>query len=601
MNEELILQSLEGIGEDLNLYFQAIIEAPYIYIYINRDTDTNIDYAVLTEEIRARVAALEISDFKGLYIYSRYLGLVEPDWETFVDFHLDYSSAATQLQEEEPESAIALSVTPISTAEEVATELPPPTDTSASSEEFNLSKYCFIRNRRLLSAELQPPSSEIARAVSIFHDFSNSIKQQVIPELEKLLTTSSPVNNPTSLPEVSAWFDQLSKLDESGIRKASIWFSRYCFNPIETADLLAGKALGTEPSPNEVSRTATETAIEVETSDNNSDRQQQATKNSFPSTYDRANIEANTPKKQTAKRGRKVQQTTFWQKFAFPICLSLTTVLFVVLAIFAGGNSQAVPDYCKNYPHSPNYCQLAAQLVGESVIEEVSAESVPITENNIDSALKTCDFWGSMKAGNSLTEKKTIPVIESNGGEALPGIYLIDIKHQNLKEGEPFVRTACVFQNTQEKLQTIAQETIPNDWPAEPYRGRSLAESLNRTNTIYSVLARLFGGTLFTAVGIYVAAVIGLSIRVYSLQTVYKAASLLSVIEAVIMAIPGMAIVPLAAIECVGLFVTSSIIKDFKIDWSDGYRVVAMGALVIVAIRGILSWMLFLLIFQLAR
>jgi hypothetical protein len=218
----------------------------------------------------------------------------------------------------------------------------------------------------------------------------------------------------------------------------------------------------------------------------------------------------------------------------------LATAFFVVLAIINIGNSQAVPDICKDYAGSPNYCQLAAQVVGESILEEASETSIPLKQENINRSLETCEYLGSMKAGSSFEKRVKVPVIESKGSEVLPEIYLVDIKQQNLKEGEPLVRTACVLQQTEEGVSLIQKESIPNDWPAVQYKGRSLTEAGKKADSVYSIFARLFGGTLFTAIGIYVAAVIGLSIRVYSIQTVYKAASVLSLIEAVITIISGM-------------------------------------------------------------
>jgi hypothetical protein len=243
MNEELILQALDSIGQALNLCFQVIIQTPYIHIYINRDLETNIDYTVLTNDISHSIAALEIPQLQGLYLYSRFLGLIEPDWETFVDFNLDSSSSTTEaeiIEDEEVPEAIAPSIDlPVSSQIEESTQI---ADEIEEIENFDLSRYCFIRNKLLLTAELQPPASEITELIVLFHAFSEEDKQQIIPDLESFLTTSTRSPNTGLSTEIQKWFEQLFKLDSTQIRKAAIWFSRYCFDTSETVNMLTEEA-----------------------------------------------------------------------------------------------------------------------------------------------------------------------------------------------------------------------------------------------------------------------------------------------------------------------------------------------------------------------
>ena len=83
MNEEQIASTIANFCQDETLYFQIIIQERTLHIYVNRQDDT-LKYAELTAKVRAAVATSEWSYVEAIWLYSRLLGELEPDWETFV-------------------------------------------------------------------------------------------------------------------------------------------------------------------------------------------------------------------------------------------------------------------------------------------------------------------------------------------------------------------------------------------------------------------------------------------------------------------------------------------------------------------------------------
>jgi uncharacterized membrane protein len=131
-------------------------------------------------------------------------------------------------------------------------------------------------------------------------------------------------------------------------------------------------------------------------------------------------------------------------------------------------------------------------------------------------------------------------------------------------------------------------DVIPNNWSDEPYKSKPIPqESLRKAMGIYSVLILLGAETLSTAIGIFFAAMFGLGIRVYSLPTLYRAAFCLGLLETIISILFSLRGVGAIATESLALGLVSAVIKGFQIQWADGYRLVAAGALTIIAVRSL--------------
>jgi hypothetical protein len=56
-----------------------------------------------------------------------------------------------------------------------------PSIAPAAPESFQLSQYCFIRNRLMLTADPLPPSRSLAQLIQTFHELPSSTQAQLLP------------------------------------------------------------------------------------------------------------------------------------------------------------------------------------------------------------------------------------------------------------------------------------------------------------------------------------------------------------------------------------------------------------------------------------
>jgi hypothetical protein len=273
---------------------------------------------------------------------------------------------------------------------------------------------------------------------------------------------------------------------------------------------------------------------------------------------------------------------------------------------------------CANSP-SPDRCELAVQMAGAPAIE-AATRSHPGTPSEktkaaaeyegrtadvytlpfglSESADRTCTFYGTIKAGMSFKEvSKMMPQpISVEGSIILPGVYFVDVQQHNFKGGSEPVRTACAFRYKELRqkidLATLAMEVIPTQWPEEEFTATSQPVATQKASGVFMILSALGTGTLFTAIGMFISCVLGLGMRASSLDAIFKASFFLGITETLLSFIPTFFVAKIA-LETIALTLTSAVVKDFKVEWSMGYYVVALGAIVIIAFRSILNWIIF--------
>ncbi len=261
MIESQILQAIAKRVEDERLHFQIIVREQELYVYINRDTEDYLDYAELTSTIRTAIAELSDLNLLKMELYSRALGEVEPDWQTSVELtddnlpqesleslvedsdravaelesltdRLEQEIAPTPQLEIDSQNLIKSTSEEQNTSQTVASN-----NKEAAPEELlveDFSQYCFIRNQGLLSADLVPPQSTIARLVNTFARFETPIKRSQLPKLESYFKHSQTPDLSSLEPKVKTWWTEIIALNANAKRKLAIWLSRYCFNA-ETA------------------------------------------------------------------------------------------------------------------------------------------------------------------------------------------------------------------------------------------------------------------------------------------------------------------------------------------------------------------------------
>ncbi len=85
MDQESILQALKSACGNKNFRFQVIVQDSQLHIYINRKAELKPDYDFLTDLIIQAIASLELDSIDSIWLYSRKLGEIEPDWQTWVE------------------------------------------------------------------------------------------------------------------------------------------------------------------------------------------------------------------------------------------------------------------------------------------------------------------------------------------------------------------------------------------------------------------------------------------------------------------------------------------------------------------------------------
>lgn len=634
MTEVEIGELLESDLAAYNLVVQVTQQDEYLLITLNRPADSNLCYTALTEAITAQIKTLQLPGIHTLVVYSRVLGEYDVDWYTQLELISPPEEPISQeLQEqEEPRAKASQSVasrqspqvgepahgnvssfqaesasdnnerknqspatpiTPQFTSEVEATV--ESVDATVVPQQFKLSDYCFTRNKALLTSEILPPPEKIAKLVCFFHALPDSSKECILPILEPYFHSSEPVANEQFDLEVQQWFEQLTQLNNTEARKASIWFSRYCFDPENT---MAEVMVVLEPeTPKAAAASHSQEPVIT------SPPEQAPTTVSRAETAQKRTPQA--PTRTNIPKTKRIAQPANWQLLALPIGWVFLTIIVITLAIRSVNPSELVDTACRNSIGKQENCQLAVQLVGELTFQEASQDAVPLNPPGRDqSLLKACEVLGNIRAGKTFKEsiETNIPVLSSSGEEVVPGIFIADVKQTNFKEGGSTVRTACVFKNTRTRPELLGTDVISNSWPDEPYKSKPIhQETLRKVLGIYNVFITLGAGTLFTAIGIFIAAVFGLGIRLYSLETLVKAAFLLGIIETIISTIPIFGWFAAIALESLALGLVSAVVKDFHIEWAGGYQLVAAGAIAIIAVRYLLTLALFGLIASLVH
>lgn len=145
-------------------------------------------------------------------------------------------------------------------------------------------------------------------------------------------------------------------------------------------------------------------------------------------------------------------------------------------------------------------------------------------------------------------------------------------------------------------MSLLGSDVIPNNWSTEPYKGQPLAqESIRKAFGMHNIFINVGAGTIFTAIGIFVAAMFSLGIRVDSLTALYQAALCFGIIEA-IGATASIGWFGGIAFNVLGLGLISAFIRGFHVLWTEGYPTIAAGAIAIIAVKAILNTALLCLI-----
>ena len=597
MDRDLIIQSLKSACGNKQMRFQVIEQNSKLHIYINRQADYNPDYPRLTDLITNTIASLALESLKGIWLYSRKLGEIEPDWQVFVEFPLetdlktqvDTIATDKQIVRDHSLNDTGLLQSTGMVHEKPLAEEPIETFVGEKLEAINadlkvevnsLAAYCFVKNKKILTGDIIPPNKEIIRLVKFFHHLSDNNQHTILPLLEEYFQTKKTPNTENLAIALQKWLKQITDLNEDHRRTLAIWLSRYCFDSSGTIDEFKA-----------IAQKETEQAEAAQKSKRSS------TEYSF--TPANANFAANKTKniknaQSDELTAKKFQLPPLVQQLVIPIIWTLFTVILVCLGVYTNQSQrntvEQIPALCQTTIGSPNYCRLGINLAGEKAIAPLLSRNIfPLTKVTETVADYGCQRYANLKA-EALTnlDPEDNPVLSSHGEKIFPNIYVVQALQKNAKRSGN-VRVGCVYTTGagERSPTTLKSDVIPNNWPNEYYQKGETKSNL--AFGIYTNPINLALYTLFSAIGIAIVSKLNLGIAVTKRpETIYLVALILGIVQLIAVNLPALNIIASITLPVVTILAISQFVKDFKINWNYGYLSVAAGIGAIVAVQFLL-------------
>ncbi|MGK7910037.1 MAG: hypothetical protein AB4050_00930 [Synechococcus sp.] len=541
----------DGLG------FQVTMRDAKWHICANRAAGTPFDFDGVGDRVRRELQGLTDANIDSFWFYSRTAGQRETERKALI------SLAEGQISKK-----------PTSTAEKGDTAGEQPEIESDSIAD--LSEYCFVRNRLLLQGKLLPPSDRVAQLLKTFHSLSDSEKMSSVGSIDRIFKGQKPQI-------ASDWLQELEQLSDSDLRKAAIWFSRYCEQPTDTIEqinkvLNAPKAAPTAPKPTSQPSRPTAPA--------NSEA-------SYQSPYSPEAYQPVASEDASLRRG-KVNHPK-WLRFVLPLAWMVYMAIVVVTGSSSNLVSLELPE-CQSSA-SPQACELAALVATPDGVRSMET-SVPYTPTYDEevSLVEACEQNAGFFSGNFST---SISSTLSSVSETLPGVYLVDIQYPNPENSSgAMARMACVtsldgwgtvwddgdFEIPNEWAeemsgpQVLAFDEIPLTWPSTPYEGNPFVDAVNQVGILINPFFWAGVNVFLAAVGLLLTTSLGIGVAATSLETVLIVALIYGALDSVL--VSAFNFIPLFSLltgpfrRFAILSGTGGIFKDFMLDRSNLLKLV---------------------------
>lgn len=645
MDHELIVKALKSFCGNKNYKFQVIVQQDQLHIYANHRADYQPNYELLEETVGNAIASLSLNSLDSVWLYSRPLGKVEPDYQILVEL-------PTQAIQQDDNTINTIGSTEDLTSgiefEEFEEFEEFPTDTTDNSiddtgllndtgmvhanlfkeEEFDLTHYEDLEEDSTGDTGLLHQEGLIhgtpLKEEEIIYDLDiaasntpsettesrnpntndNSFSQYCFVTNNKLLT-SDLIPPEKEIMRLVKFFHHLSENNQHqllplleryflhaetpNLEKMAVvvqkWFKQISDSNDDQRRMLAiwlSRYCFAPDSTLEEFKTMAAKSLAAETARK---AQKSSTEYSFTPTA------SNSAKNQSIAEFNKskFQLPPIFKKFVVPSAWIIATVILIMLGIISSNSttviaSDQIPQVCSNSIGSANYCRLAVNLVGEKKIQ--SPRSLfPLTEVTEAVATYGCQRYANLKAGisNKIAPEQT-PVKSSYGEKIFPHIYVVSAEQKNAKQPGN-TKVGCVYTTGQGQRspKLLAADIIPVNWPTEHYQKAGLNTNLNLRIFTKPISLGLY--TIFAALGIAIASWLNLGIRISHVQTVYLVALILGIVQVIASSIPFLGLVGAVALPCLAILIVSLSLPDFRLDWKRGYPFVATGVLMIVAVQ----------------
>ncbi len=523
---------------------------------------------------------LAIAEIKTITIYGKSQQSAKPDWQQTVQIALSSPNVLDSSDSSDP-------------IEQPNSSEPP--------DPLELSEYCFTRNLSLLSGNLTPPNLSVSQIICSFAALPNTQKRIVLPHIASLLRHPKPIQDDALTAESQRWITELLALEGDDLRKLSIWLSRYCADPTATLEQLRpivtvssakGEDVSDRPMPSaqfgsrmnpDIERVAIAQAARME--------------------------KLHSPNLQLTQENSRL----LW---IIPAVWSACLLIVIGLGIHSTYRPEASFAICQQaLVGASTQCTLAVQIAGdEAAIAKAITAAAPITPEIKSTAAEDCLKYGNTHILNALKiselalppAENAVSIVHSQATEVFPGVLLTDIT-QTSRPNAPPSRTACVgyalsapvsdidaAESAQGIIQEIAADEIPAAWPEELYQKMTVTGfSPEKALGGYNLFINLGSNVLFSAISVFVAVLFNACYTCYRLTGIYQVAAVLGALETIVHMIPAIGLFLSVPIGVGAIGLTSRFVKDFNISWADGYKPLARGAVTIIAIKGVLSWLLY--------
>ncbi|MEM6614237.1 MAG: hypothetical protein AAF652_18715, partial [Cyanobacteria bacterium P01_C01_bin.72] len=280
------------------------------------------------------------------------------------------------------------------------------------------------------------------------------------------------------------------------------------------------------------------------------------------------------------------------KKLLLPTIWLMATIMLIGLGIMNHNSnivigSKQIPQICQSASGTPEYCRLAVNLVGEKTISQSPISLFPLTEVTETVARYGCARYANLKAGIEIAKiaPETTPVISSQGEKIFPHIYVITAEQKKAQQPDN-IWVGCVYTTGQGQRspKKLAAAIIPASWPTEHYQ-QELGERKNLSFGIYTKPINLSLYTIFAACGIAIASWLNLGLQINQIRTVYLVALMLGIVQLTIASVSFFGLLEAIILPIIFILIASFLLRDFHLNWRQGYPSVAISILVIVAIQ----------------
>jgi hypothetical protein len=435
--------------------------------------------------------------------------------------------------------------------------------------------YCFVRNPMLLTSDIQPPSGHLSQLLLAFHVLGESAQMELLAHFSDWFRQKGfPEELPWS-PAQRAWIDDSVLAEGNDQRRAPIWFSRYCHAPAATAQtieqLLRPKPVAEEPE-------APQDPAESEAPQ----RAQNRIETSRPATAIGGFAES------LAEKVEPYQPK--FPEWVPLVALGVASFIAIVSTFFASSSFAGGSDVVCKLSKSPKYCKLAVEMVGSEPIAKAQNSGKFLTNSEKEAASFAC-----YRQAERLYRSEPVKVEVKDVSK---GIILTDMTVKNERPGAeiPTVRVGCLATVIEGKPVPLRVAAIPENWPKEPYKDESGLSAMSKFIHIQNnPIVRVSTVFVFTTAGLFLAALLNLGIRIYSMEAVVFTALSLGILETIVFSLVPIGGIPaVMAMDMLLLFGLSFKIKGLNLELSSGYQIISMGIGLMLGVRQLLTWLLIL-------